>query len=118
MRGFDEIIEERIRSAALRGDFENLPGAGRPLELDDDLLVPVELRVANRVLKNSGYVPAELIELKTFSSLAASVAAATDAGLRRLQLLLIILDSRGLSATARGILARYRDPHIEKLTTG
>lgn len=52
MREFDEIIEERIRGAVLRGDFEDLPGEGKPLELDDDMLVPVELRVANRVLKN------------------------------------------------------------------
>lgn len=68
-------------------------------------------------------MPAELIELNTFSSLVASVAAATDAGLRRaglrrLHLLLVALDSRGLPATARGVLARYRDPLIVKLTAG
>ena len=37
-----------------------MPGEGRPLELDDDSLVPEELRLAYRVLKNAGYVPPEV----------------------------------------------------------
>lgn len=122
MAAFDEIIEERIRRAELRGDFENLPGTGKPLDFDDDLFVPVEMRAANRVLKNSGYVPAELIELNRFTLLATEVSMATGlesrrSGSRRLQCLLITLESRGLTLTARGILARYRDPLIEKLAT-
>jgi hypothetical protein len=39
---------------------DDLPGAGRPLELDDDPLVPAELRVAFRIMKNAGYVPNEV----------------------------------------------------------
>ena len=56
----DQIVEQRIADAIQRGDFDDLPGAGHPLELDDDRLVPEELRVAYRLLKNSGYVPEEL----------------------------------------------------------
>jgi len=40
-----------------RGDFDGLPGAGRPLVLDDDPLVPEDLRLAYRILKNAGFVP-------------------------------------------------------------
>jgi len=58
------VAEERILDAIYRGDFDNLRGAGKPLELDDDLLVPPELRVANRVLKNAGLVPAGRGELQ------------------------------------------------------
>ena len=56
----DQLAEARIAEAVARGDFEDLPGAGRPLELDDDALVPEELRVAYRILKNAGYVPEEV----------------------------------------------------------
>ena len=56
----DQIVERRIAEAVERGEFEDLPGAGQPLELEDDPLVPAELRVAYRLLKNAGYVPDEV----------------------------------------------------------
>ena len=54
------IAERRIAEAIANGDLDDLPGAGRPLELDDDPLVPEELRMAHRILKNAGYAPAEV----------------------------------------------------------
>jgi hypothetical protein len=56
----DQIVERRIAEAIERGDLNDLPGAGRPLALDDDSLVPAELRVAYRIMKNAGYVPDEV----------------------------------------------------------
>ena len=56
----DQIAEAEIRQAIERGDLDDLPGAGRPLVLEDDSLVPEELRMAFRVLKNAGYVPDEV----------------------------------------------------------
>jgi hypothetical protein len=56
----DQIVERRISEAIARGDFVGLTGEGRPLELEDDRLVPEELRVAYRIMKNAGYVPDEL----------------------------------------------------------
>lgn len=65
----DAIAEQRILEAALRGDFDDLPGAGQPLNLDDDLLVPEELRMAYRILKNAGFVPPEVHTLKEIGAL-------------------------------------------------
>ena len=48
------LAEKKIAEAAERGDLDDLPGAGRPLDLEDDALVPEELRMANRILKNAG----------------------------------------------------------------
>jgi hypothetical protein len=56
----DLIAERRIREAQERGEFDGLPGAGAPLALGEDALVPEELRVAHRILKNAGMLPAEL----------------------------------------------------------
>ena len=60
----DEWAERKILEAQRKGEFDNLPGAGSPLILDDDSGVPQELRVAYRILKNAGYVPAELQDRK------------------------------------------------------
>ena len=61
--GFEKIIEERILQAQKRGDFDNLPGFGKPLDIEDDSHIPEDLRLAYKVLKNAGCIPPE-IELK------------------------------------------------------
>ncbi|MFQ5488796.1 MAG: DnaJ family domain-containing protein [Gammaproteobacteria bacterium] len=94
----DQLAEARIGEARDRGDFDNLAGAGRPLVLDDDLLVPEELRVAYRLLKNAGFVPPELEarrEIAHLQQLVDSVVSDEQraACLRRLNFLLARLGS-------------------------
>ena len=57
----DSLAEEQIQAAIRRGEFDDLPGQGEPLILDDDALVPDELRVAYRALKTAGCLPPELV---------------------------------------------------------
>lgn len=57
---FDRVAEQKIAEALERGEFDDLPGAGRPLALEDDALVPEDLRLAYRILKNAGFVPLEV----------------------------------------------------------
>jgi hypothetical protein len=54
------LAEERIREAIARGEFDNLPGAGKPLHLEDDAMVREDLRIAYKILKNAGCIPPEL----------------------------------------------------------
>lgn len=54
------IAEEKIRESMCKGEFDNLPGAGKPLPPDDMASVPEDLRVAYKLLKNAGMVPEEL----------------------------------------------------------
>ena len=61
--GFESVVEERIKRAQNRGDFENLPGCGSPLQLTAEWHVPEDLRLAYKILKNGGCLPREL-ELK------------------------------------------------------
>jgi hypothetical protein len=61
--GYLKIVEQRIRDAQQRGDFDNLPGRGKPMDLDDDRNIPEDLRLAYRILKNADCLPPEL-ELK------------------------------------------------------
>jgi hypothetical protein len=73
----DALAEKRIREAIEQGEFEDLPGAGKPLALDDDALVPEELRAAYRLLKNAGFVPPELENRREIRELEQLLAAAT-----------------------------------------
>lgn len=72
------LAEEKIREAMARGEFDNLPGAGKPLVLDDDSMVPEDLRVASRVLKNAGCIPPELELRKEIITLKGLLRAARD----------------------------------------
>lgn len=48
-------IEEHIRRAIEQGKFDNLPGEGKPLTLDDNPYEDPEWRMAYRMLRESGY---------------------------------------------------------------
>lgn len=83
---FDAIIEERIAAAYRRGEFDGLPGTGRPQSLDDDLLVPEERRAAYRVLKNAGFVPPEVLQLRELREIETQLTQTLDKpSLKRLQ---------------------------------
>lgn len=60
MDAWDQVAEQRILEAMEKGEFDDLEGAGKPLDLDDNSMVPPELRMAYRILKNAGYLPPEL----------------------------------------------------------
>ena len=61
--GFEKLIESRIKKAQDEGAFENLPGSGQPLPIEDDRHIPADLRMVHKVLKNADCLPPEL-ELK------------------------------------------------------
>ncbi|HEK9101580.1 DUF1992 domain-containing protein [Bacillus pfraonensis] len=57
---FLSIAEERIRQAINNGDLDDLPGKGKPLQLEDISMVPPDLRMSYKILKNAGMIPAEM----------------------------------------------------------
>ncbi len=82
LSAFDAIAEERIAEAIRRGDLDNLPGAGKPLDLEGDPLVPEDVRAIYRILKNAGFVPPEVIERRELAELEAALPTITDADAR------------------------------------
>ena len=83
MLNLDSIVEQRIREAIERGEFEQLPGAGQPLQLDDEPLIPEDLRVAYRILKNAGYAPPEVQCLRQIDDLQRFIERTPDSESRR-----------------------------------
>lgn len=63
MFGFQKLIENRIKEAQKKGDFDNLPGSGKPISIEDDSHIPEDLRLVYKILKNANCVPPE-IQLK------------------------------------------------------
>ena len=66
---FQRIAEQRILEAQRKGEFDNLPGKGKPLELEDLSWVPEELRIGYHVLKNAHVLPPEAELLKDIHTL-------------------------------------------------
>ena len=104
---FELIAEHKIREAAERGDLDNLPGAGAPLDLDDDPLVPQDVRVAHRILRNAGFLPPEVEvrrEIRDLERLVAEMGEGTQRSRasRKLQALsLQLAESRGRGVDLR-----------------
>ncbi len=65
----DKIVEEAIRKAQERGEFDNLPGKGKPIDLSEYFETPEEVRVAQSVLKNAGMSSPEVELLKEIARL-------------------------------------------------
>jgi DnaJ family protein C protein 28 len=58
-RRFEDYVSEQIREAMERGEFDNLPGAGKPLNLDIDPYAG-EKAMGYHLLKTHGYAPKEV----------------------------------------------------------
>ncbi len=53
-------VDEVLRDAAARGEFDNLPGKGRPIDLGDYFSSDPENRVADRLLRDNRILPDHL----------------------------------------------------------
>lgn len=111
----DALVEQRIADAIAAGEFDDLPGAGRPLDLDDDSLVPEDLRVAYRILKNAGFLPPEIEARHEIAHAAALLRAAADEGERRRAAVRLALLAARLEAEGRMLPYDYLDRVTEAL---
>jgi hypothetical protein len=59
----EKLIEEIIREAMEKGEFDDLPGKGKPLDLDAYFATPEDVRLAFSVLKSAGCLPV-VVELQ------------------------------------------------------
>jgi hypothetical protein len=117
---FDLLAEQKIQEAIERGELDDLPGAGRPLDLDDDPLVPEELRVAYRVLKNAGFVPPEIELVREVRSVEQLIERLPEGpeqarAMRRLQMLALKLAESRPGGRGLRVDSDYYRKIVEKL---
>jgi hypothetical protein len=77
------MAEQRILEAQRKGEFDNLPGKGKPLQLEDLSWVPEDLRVGYKVLKNARVLPPEAELLKDIHTLEDLLKHVEDEGERK-----------------------------------
>ena len=71
-------IEGQIKKAMAEGAFDNLPGRGKPLDLNGYFETPEHLRICYSILKNGDFVPEEVQKLKDIEALKEQLAACDD----------------------------------------
>ena len=118
--GFEKIIESRIKKAQDEGAFENLPGSGQPLHLEDDGHIPEDLRMAFKVLKNADYLPPEVQLRKEIRATEDLLAGMTDVAqkyrtIKKLNFLILKLNSMRNANASFDIPQRYYGEVIERL---
>ena len=79
-------IEKQIEEWLAQPGSDDLPGKGKPLDLDEYFRCPEDLRVGYSLLKNAGYVPEEVEQLQQINRLTDELNKCTDPSARtRLQ---------------------------------
>ncbi|MBU1041407.1 MAG: DUF1992 domain-containing protein [Proteobacteria bacterium] len=116
----ERLAEERIQRAQEEGAFDDLPGRGRPLDLEDDAHVPEDLRMAWRVLKNAGCLPPELLAQREIHTARELLAGMTDeaeryAQMQRLNLLITKLNLSRRRPVELEVRQEYYDKVVERV---
>ncbi len=112
------VAEQKIQTALREGAFDKLPGAGRPLELENLSHLPPEMRMAYTILKNSGFIetpqqaalPKEALAPHSEENAARGRLMKLDVLLRRIR------RAQGLDADLPPILdSLYQDKLLERI---
>lgn len=64
MNRLESLTEKRLREAIENGEFDNLPGKGQPIDLQENPFEDPDLRVVHRLLRDAGFAPAWIEERK------------------------------------------------------
>jgi len=74
---FQKNVEDKIKEAIARGEFDNLPGKGKPLDLDAYFATPEHLRMGYSILKSADIIPEEIELLRQIEDLKKSLDSST-----------------------------------------
>ena len=122
MSYFWRIAEERIKEAQRAGAFDNLPGKGKRLDLEDLSCVPEDLRIGYLILKNAHVLPPEAELLKDIHTIEDLLKHVEDEGERRalaksIQFKLIRLDMLKRRSMPLRSVRDYSRKLVNKLRT-
>ena len=78
----EKFVDEQVRRAIEAGEFDNLAGKGKPIDLRAYFETPEDLRMAYSILKSNNFVPEEVEMLKEIEALKKRVEASSDEELK------------------------------------
>lgn len=116
MDSLQRIAERKIAEAMKSQDFTSEKWKNKPLPLDVDKHIPDDLKMAYKILKNSGYLPPEIEERKQVQQLEDLIAATEDEHerlrqMKKLNLLLVKIDAKRGSSTS----IKQQDDYYQKV---
>ncbi len=68
MSDWGSYIDRSIRKAIEEGEFNNLPGEGKPLKLDDDPNTPDDMKLAYKILRENDLAPDWIVQGKDLTA--------------------------------------------------
>jgi hypothetical protein len=74
----ESFIEEQIQKAIAEGKFDNLKGAGKPINLDEYFSAPEDLRAMYSILKYHEFLPQEVELLREIAELKEEIKNSAD----------------------------------------
>ncbi len=121
MYALSVIAEQKIQAALRKGDLNSEKWKNKPLPEEDDRFVPEDLKMAYKILKNSGYLPPEIEERKEIKRIEELIASTEDEHVRvvqmkKLSVLLTKVEARRNRPTNIAEQDDYYSRVVEKIT--
>jgi hypothetical protein len=115
------IAEQKIAEAMRERDLNSPKWKNKPLPLEDDRFVPDDLKMAYKILKNSGYLPPEIEERKEIKNLEDLISRTEDEHerlkqMKKLNVLLMKVDARRPFTSNISSQHDYYRKVVEKIT--
>ncbi|MFH0784300.1 MAG: DUF1992 domain-containing protein, partial [Pseudomonadota bacterium] len=115
------IAEQKITQAMQERDFNSPKWKNKPLPLDDDSFVPDDLKMAYKILKNSGYLPPEIEDRKEVKKLEDLIACTEDEHerlkqMKKLNVLLMKIDAERSTPVNINSQQDYYQKVVERIT--
>jgi hypothetical protein len=115
------IAEQKIAQAMQERDLNSPRWKNRPLPLEDDRFVPDDLKMAYKILKNSGYLPPEIEDRKEVKRIEDLIAATEDEHerlkqMKKLNVLMMKIDARRSFSSSISEQQDYYQKVVERIS--
>ena len=115
------IAEQKILQAMQERDLSDSKYKYKPLPMEDDSFVPAELKMAYKILKNSGFLPPEVEERKEVKRLEDLITSTEDEHerlrqMKKLEVLLMKIDAKRPFSTSISSQHEYYRNIVERIT--
>lgn len=122
INALSRIAEQRIAQAIEDGTLKTDGWKNRPLPLDDDRFVPDDLKMAYKIMKNSGFVPPEIETRKEIQKLEDLIAETEDSHqrvkqMKKLDVLMKKIDAQRSKPSSIAHDDEYYRKIVEKIET-
>ena len=74
----EKHIDNMIKAAIERGEFDDLKGKGEPIDLDPYFATPEDVRMGFSILKSNNFVPEEVDRLKEIAEIKERITVCSD----------------------------------------